>query len=406
MNRATSEMGLRDAGYFSLPDLTVLLGMAEDVLRAELTKRKIQLSSRFGVEAVHERDVRKLMSCGSTPAGNSVGNQPGYSWSRLRTLMQRAIAETALDLTGKIIITEAATGAYATTPIIAAMAGADHVYAFTRPTSYGSVEEVSALTGKLAAFCGVSKHITVIDELTPEILASADIVTNCGHLRPLNSDFIDQLPSRAVIALMFEAWEFRPSDIDIDACQRRNIPVVGVNERHPSVDVFSFLGPLCVKQLQDSGLSGYRNRVAVLCDNDFAQFISRGLSNCGAEVELFQFARELPPKDWDAIVIALRPSIEPRIGESEVEHLAAVAPPSAALLQFWGDIDRGAVHRLGLNIWPPAAPSHGHMGILLSALGPEPVVRLQTGGLAAAERVMRGGAAVRDELSQVLELSQ
>ena len=66
--------------------------------------------------------------------------------------------------------------------------------------------------------------------------------------------------------------------------------MVGVNERHPAVDVFSFLGPLCVRQLHDCGLSGYRNRVAVLCDNDFAGSILAGLAANGADVQLFQSA--------------------------------------------------------------------------------------------------------------------
>src|SRR6202021_122282 len=100
---------------------------------------------------------------------------------------------------------------------------------------------------------------------------------NSGHLRPLSAELIDQLPSHAVIALMFEAWEFRPQDIDLEACLRRGIPIVGVNERHPAVDVFSFLGPLCVKQLHDCGLAVYGDRIALLCDNDFAEPMARGL---------------------------------------------------------------------------------------------------------------------------------
>ena len=48
--------------------------------------------------------------------------------------------------------------------------GANRVYALSQLTSYGSVEEVAALTGELAAFCGVSDHITVVEKMTPEIL--------------------------------------------------------------------------------------------------------------------------------------------------------------------------------------------------------------------------------------------
>ena len=98
---ADSAVGLRYAGYFTLSDLTVLLGKPEDLVRDELTKLDIRLAIRFGVEAVPERDVRKLMSCRPTLIGNSRGNQPGYSWSRLRTLMYRAIAESKARFSGQ-----------------------------------------------------------------------------------------------------------------------------------------------------------------------------------------------------------------------------------------------------------------------------------------------------------------
>jgi hypothetical protein len=71
----------------------------------------------------------------------------------------------------------------------------------------------------------------------------------------LTAELIDQLPDHAVIALMSEAWEFGLSDIELNACLRRRIPVVCVNGRHPAVDVFASLGPLCVMQLRDCGLA-------------------------------------------------------------------------------------------------------------------------------------------------------
>jgi hypothetical protein len=45
------------------------------------------------------------------------------------------------------------------------------------------------------------------------------------------------------------------------------------------------------------------------------------------------------------------------------------------------------------------------MAILLSELGPDPVIRLQSGGLRAAELVYRGGAAACHEAGQAQLLS-
>jgi hypothetical protein len=262
---------------------------------------------------------------------------------------------------------------------------------------------VRAWIFELAAASGVTGRINVIEELSRDSLGTVDIVTNSGHLRPLSAELIDHLPATSVIALMFEAWEFRPKDIDLAACLRRNIPIVGVNERHPSVDVFSFLGPLCVKQLLSCGLSVYNNRVALLCDNDFVEPMRKGLSGLGANLATFSAVREIFRDRWDAIVVALQPTFERRIGHCEALHLATVAPPETIVVQFWGDIDREASIARGLNIWPSASPPLGHMGALLSEVGPEPIVRLQTGGLRAAEWIFRGEEALPNGIAQLVD---
>lgn len=178
---------------------------------------------------------------------------------------------------------------------------------------------------------------------------------------------------------MFEAWEFRSSDIDLAASVQHGIPVVGVNERHEAIDVFSFLGPLCVKQLHECGLAVYKNKIALLCDNHFAEPVMRGLMGLGAHAELFPNAADVHADEWDAIVVALTPATIPRIGYTM--HLTSVIPREAVVVQFWGDIDRRGTVSQGLNVWPPGSPQTGHMAVLLSEIGPEPIVRLQAGGL-------------------------
>jgi hypothetical protein len=105
---------------------------------------------------------------------------------------------------------------------------------------------------------------------------------------------------------------------------------------------------------------------------------------------VFAHARSVPDGPWDAVLVSLRPDDDQlRLPGDDVTHLAHVAP-RATLAQVWGDIDRAALLRLGVPVWPPEPPRHGHMAILLGALGPEPIVRLQAGGLRAAELVRRG----------------
>ncbi len=304
--------------------------------------------------------------------------------------MHRRIAALGLDLSGLTVITEAATGVYACTAPIAAMAGAAHVHAVARDTRrYGSFEDAASATLSLAEAAGVADRITVSRTVERWMLAGCDILTNSGHLRPISAEMIAHLPDRAVIALMFEAWEFRDADLDLLACRKRGIRVVGVNERHPQVGVFPFLGPLCVRLLSDAGLSLSGSRITLLCDNPFAPFIEQGLTCAGAFVALNPSGRAGADLEPDAVVVALDPSRNSPLEEQDLSALAG-SGREVLLAQFWGDIDREAARRVWPGpVWPPNEPPRGHMAVLLSDLGHEPVVRLQAGGLRAAEIVSR-----------------
>jgi len=317
--------------------------------------------------------------------------RPGLNPARLVNLMRAAIERCRLDLSGLVVLTEAASGAYSVTPVLAGMAGAKRVYALTRSTRHGSVEEISAQTAELARLAGVGERVEVITAAEEAIIAQADVVTNSGHLRPIDAAMIGKMKSGAVIPLMYEAWEYRPGDVDLAAAAERGIPVVGTNERHPAVDVFSFLGLMAVKQLLDAGVAAYGSSILLLCDNPFRPFIERGLRAGGATVETWpSLYGEAPVSgEKDAILVALHPADRPVLGAREA-RLIAERWPSAVVAQYWGDIDRSALAAVGLQCWPREAPPAGHMGVLPSAVGPEPIVRLQAGGLKAAEVAWRG----------------
>jgi len=307
------------------------------------------------------------------------------------TMMQsieRRIDRLKLDLSGLNVVTEAATGAYACTAVIAAMAGA-RVHACARDTArHGSAADAISATRDLARMAGVETRISFSLGIPPGALHDCDILTNSGRIRPITRSMVDALPAKSLIALMFEAWEFRGTDLDLDACRDHGVRIAAVNEHHPDVAVFPFLGPLCVRLLGDAGMQIARRRIAILCDNPFAPFLLDGLSAAGADVGLFGCLAQFTRERWDAVVLALLPCDTP-LGWSDLAFIAERAP-GALLAQFWGDIDREAASALGMRVCPAAEPGRGHMGILLNRLGHEPIVRLQAGGLKAAEIVWRG----------------
>ncbi|MBN9519691.1 hypothetical protein J0H58_14410 [bacterium] len=317
--------------------------------------------------------------------------RPGLNTTRLARLVRQAVERCGLNLRGRVVFTEAATGAYAVTPVLAARAGAERVFALARPSRFGTVAEARCTTEALAAEAGVAGRVRVVTEKRPDLIREADVVTNSGHVRPIDRETVECMRPGAVVPLMYECWELRPEDVNLEACLARGIRVAGTNERHPQVDVFSYLGAMAVRLLTDAGVAVRGSRVVVVSDNPFGPYIHRGLEAAGASVTS---PHELSPAalqscgECDAVLVAAGTGPQVIVGRDEARALASAAP-SAVVVQFWGDLDRAGLDAVGVPYWPPSAPPTGHMGILPSALGPEPVVRLQAGGLKVAEVLLR-----------------
>jgi hypothetical protein len=245
------------------------------------------------------------------------------------------------------------------------------------------VAQVEAATMDLATRLGVADRITITTRRAAEHFAAADAITNSGHVRPITGELAAAIRPETVLSLMFESWEAQAGrlDIDVDALRDRGIQIAGTNERHPQVDVFSHLGSMAVAELSDAGVSAYRSRIAVLCDNAFQDYIVDGLKAAGAEVDVAQSLEGLSGRGPDALLVALQPTGASVLSGADLRRIAT-SWPDCILVQFWGDIDR---EQCGVPIWPVLAPSPGHMGVLPSRVGPEPIVRLQAGGLKVAQ---------------------
>lgn len=301
-----------------------------------------------------------------------------------------------LDLEGMIVFTEAASGNYVVTPLIAAIGGARRVFAITADSQFGSAASVADSTYRLAAMCGVRDRVEVVFKKERKILEQADVVTNLGFVRPLDGRLIEMLKPDAVIPYMCEAWEFRPDDVDLDACHRKGIPVMATDEAHSDVDVFSYCGPLCVKMLLGLEIELNRSVIAIVSSDKFGTTIRDFLETAGASVGLFRHISDSDCKQFirtaDAIVIAdylCDHIMIGRYGEMEAAELAELNG-SIAVVQFSGGANFEELEEAGIACFPKRQVARHRMGLTFADLGPKPVVLLHAAGLKVGEAMWRG----------------
>lgn len=313
-----------------------------------------------------------------------------------------------LNLNGKVVLTEVASAAYIVTPIIAGIAGAK-VYAFSKDSKYGKASDIFDTAKKYIK--DYPLDIEFIDKLTPEIISQVDIITNSGHLRPLDNEKLRYAKDSLVIPLMYEAWEFRNSDLDINYIRERGFKLGATNERHPEIDVFNYLGDMATKLIFDAGLCPYRNKFVVIANNDFGYHIANvlakicdgiGVIDTIENKQYYNFENiewlsnfpeiNIPEKfrDAEAIIFTSYPFTEKWIGDDLTISAKQLKSKfnNPFILRYAGDIDTMALDKHNIKYFPSQVKS-GHMGILPSEIGFDPIIRLQSGGLKVGECLLK-----------------
>jgi hypothetical protein len=342
---------------------------------------------------------------------------------RVGRLLDELGRRFALDLSGLTVLTEAASGPYLWAPIIAARAGARRVYAVTRDSSYAPAAAVIADTRAAAARWGVADSVHVAEgRPAPEWVAEADIVTNSGFVRPIDRAMVERMKPTAVVPLMWETWEFRDGDVDLDACRAHGILVLGTDERRPPCDMTGYSAFFAVKLLFELGLEGYGTRTLLLGGQEsLAVAIERGLGALGLAVTRFGAAGGRPYEDlpayvaehghaYDALLVAEHADPRPLLGPDGLLDPALIRRinPALAVGVIAGAVDADALRRSGLHHLPHDVRPFGHMSYQASELGPRPVLELFAAGLAVGQAMARsraGGASPRDAARQALAAS-
>lgn len=319
---------------------------------------------------------------------------------RCRRLVHRSVESLNVDLSGLVVLTEAATGYYALTASIAAAAGAKHVYALAGDSKYGSALEASEETQRIAREWNLSDRLTVIYDRHHAAIGAADIVTNLGFVRPINRQLVSLLKASAVVPLMFETWEFRPEDIDLTECRRQGIPVLGTNETVPELAIFSYMGSVSIRLLHECQIEVNRSKVVVVGGGVFGETTVAALQAAGAD------ARQICPLKTegilnrpyrselavaDAVIFVEHCDRQPLLQSDDgfdVRDLKQLNP-GLVIVHVAGNVDRAMLVNAGLRCWPKEFARAGYMSVTTAYVGPRPLVDLHAGGLKVGELLAR-----------------
>jgi len=299
-------------------------------------------------------------------------------------LIDEAIEKFELDLNNYTILTEAASGNFVWTPIIAAKARGN-VYAYSKDSKYATFQEVKQNTLENAHYLGIEENIEIIDCLSSDKIRKSDIITNCGFLRPLDREKLQFANETAVISLMWETWEFRESDLDLAYCFQKKIPVLGTNESDPRLKTLEYLGPVSKKLLFESGIEVCQSFIYICGQGKFADTIYESLQHDYALCKLIDNRSNIDKGDissLDAVIIADHKTDNSYLGEAQESWIdVRDLNDSTRIIHITGNINEDAVRTRGLRIYPENEFELGRMSVTTDYVGPRPVIDLHTAGL-------------------------
>lgn len=344
---------------------------------------------------------------------------------RIKNIILELVEKLDLDLKGLVVTTEVASGDYVYLPLIAALAGADKVYALGRDTSYGKYIEHKARLSDISRAFGVSSIIEPCETSSFNSWVESDIITNSGMVRPIDRAKLQQLKLTAVIPLMWETWEFRSNEIDINACQEFGIPVIGTEEKFGAIDMYEYPGMLALRMLFDVQCDFSSDKIALIGGGLTGTLIAKTLSRFNDSFLWFtdqpldkEFKRNSIPlrsldslikEDYlDVIFVAEHSVNNPLIGNGAPITFEKIGEkfPDVKVVHLCGNIDKENLVNSKLSFYPQNIAPFGHMSVFPSVMSVKPTLKLFSGGLKVGEiasKIRKRGGSIEEAIQATID---
>lgn len=303
----------------------------------------------------------------------------------------------SLDLSGLNVLTEVGSNIYTYLPLIASLSGAN-VIAWCKDSKFGVADKI-ILEAKNAIKIWDCKGSIIFrsNYRNFEDIKSADILTNSGMLRPLDSQFLSFVKSNAVISLMFESWELRSTDLDLNFCKEKGIKVSGVSENNALMNIFEYTGVLSLKLILNSGVEIFQSKILIWSSDEFGEVAKKWISKllpvsviiCN-EPEKFYNCLE----NVDLVYFCDYHEDRPYFGPAGILNLEIITRINSTVkfCHLYGNISKSECNKYGISIFPDKDGCNKVMSETLSFVGAEPVIQLLVAGLKSAQETIEGGS--------------
>jgi hypothetical protein len=312
--------------------------------------------------------------------------------ARELNLIKNSFYKFQINLQGKTVLTEAATGNFVCTPILAALAGAS-VFAIAKDSKYGSVDQAQNEVLLLAEELKIKDRITIIHSLDNIDLGIIDVVTNTGFVRPINKFIIDKLKPDCVIPLMWEPWEFRQGDLDLEFARKKGIKVYGTNESDIRLHTMQYIGLTCLYFMLKEKRSPFSSKILVIGCDKFNRAIEIELKKLNYSVSCFltsQYnAQDI--QEYDTIIIAEHVKPELIIGNSSSAKIRSSAlREEQIIIHISGNVNFDS--DLPCKHYPEIPAPFGYMSYSTDFIDPTAVFDLHAAGLKVAEGMLHANS--------------
>jgi hypothetical protein len=300
-------------------------------------------------------------------------------------IIKKTIDDLELNLSKKIILTELGSNDFCFTPIIPLLASAEKVFAIVKDSKYGKGEDIkNSFIDTFGHMTGFDKIEIYCNHIPDFLIEQADIITNSFPLRPLGEKVLSITKKGVVIPLMYESWELRDGEIDMDYCKQNNIKV--------GFDYVSILG---LKLSFNAGFEVSGNNIFVWSDDHFGEMISSGFKKNGGcvfhGINVDLFYEMLPSLDY--IFLCDYDETESYFdGDNPVFSIEKIKKINNKLgiVHLYGTINSELLINEGFNVYPRKNGYSKYMTETLSYSGQIPVLKLLTAGFKVGQELTEG----------------